>query len=78
MYALDIDDCAPNPCMNGGACTDGIDSSNCTCVAGFNGTNCETSELYVVFTVLVSCLNSLRNRFQMYRRMTIVQKFGRY
>ena len=38
---LDIDDCAPNPCQNDGSCTDGVDSHNCTCVAGFSGTDCE-------------------------------------
>ena len=56
IYALDIDDCAPNPCKNGATCTDGVDSYSCTCVAGFNGTNCGTSELTVVFTFLLdSC-----------------------
>ncbi|XP_060595177.1 fibropellin-1-like, partial [Ruditapes philippinarum] len=38
----DIDDCNPNPCQNGAACTDGVDSYTCTCVAGYTGTNCET------------------------------------
>ena len=49
---LDIDDCAPNPCQNGGTCTDGVDSYNCTCVAGFIGINCGTSEFCVVFTFI--------------------------
>ena len=47
IYALDIDDCAPSPCQNGGTCTDGVDSYNCICVAGINGTNCEISEFCV-------------------------------
>ena len=38
-----IDDCAPNPCQNGGTCIDGINYYNCTCVVGFNGTDCETN-----------------------------------
>ena len=47
FYPLDIDDCAANPCQNGGSCTDGVDSFNCTCVAGFSGTICGTSEFRV-------------------------------
>ena len=35
------DDCASNPCKNGGSCTDGVNSYTCTCAAGWNGTTCE-------------------------------------
>ena len=38
---LDIDDCASNPCENGGTCNDDVDSYTCECVPGFNGPNCE-------------------------------------
>eukprot|EP01051_Picozoa_sp_SAG22_P007766 SAG22_NODE_558_length_9115_cov_15.267524_4_plen_1578_part_01 len=38
----DDDDCSPNPCQNGGACTDGLGSYTCSCTAGHNGDNCET------------------------------------
>ena len=44
MFVLDIDNCDPNPCQNGGACTDGVNTHTCTCVAGFEGDNCETGE----------------------------------
>ncbi len=40
----DIDDCASNPCQNGGACTDGVDSYTCDCSGtGYVGDDCETN-----------------------------------
>eukprot|EP00057_Strongylocentrotus_purpuratus_P031399 XP_784490.3 PREDICTED: fibropellin-1 [Strongylocentrotus purpuratus] len=42
MCEININDCSPNPCTNGGSCTDGVDSFTCTCVAGFTGNMCET------------------------------------
>ena len=48
MYAhyllSDIDDCAGNPCQNGGTCSDGVDSHTCTCITGYTGSTCETSK----------------------------------
>ena len=41
---LDTDDCYPNPCLNNGACTDGVNDYNCTCVPGFVGKNCSNSK----------------------------------
>lgn len=38
---IDIDECSPNPCKNGGLCTDGINGFNCTCLHGWRGDNCE-------------------------------------
>jgi hypothetical protein len=35
-----IDDCDPNPCDNGGVCTDGIDAFACACASGFVGATC--------------------------------------
>ena len=40
----DVNDCSPNPCQNGGTCTDGVNSYTCSCAAGFTGDNCRTSE----------------------------------
>lgn len=37
----DIDDCAGNPCMNGGECVDQVDSFRCICPVGFAGEMCE-------------------------------------
>jgi hypothetical protein len=38
---VDVDDCASNPCQNGGACDDGVNSYTCHCAPGFTGQNCE-------------------------------------
>ncbi|XP_061264496.1 coagulation factor IX [Bos javanicus] len=38
---VDGDQCESNPCLNGGMCKDDINSYECWCQAGFEGTNCE-------------------------------------
>ncbi|XP_019639856.1 PREDICTED: fibropellin-3-like isoform X2 [Branchiostoma belcheri] len=51
MYALcadlDIDECASNPCQNGGTCQDGINSYSCSCPTGFHGDHCESDPDHV-------------------------------
>ena len=37
---VNIDECAPEPCLNGGACEDLIEAFNCTCTTGFEGPTC--------------------------------------
>ncbi|XP_072021346.1 uncharacterized protein [Amphiura filiformis] len=39
----DANDCGLSPCLNGGSCTDGLDTYTCACATGFEGTNCETN-----------------------------------
>lgn len=43
LYA-DGDQCKPPPCLNGGACEDGISSYVCWCKPDFSGKNCEIGE----------------------------------
>jgi hypothetical protein len=44
--AENVDECGSAPCLNSGACTDGIDSFSCACVAGFaNGVTEQTCEV---------------------------------
>ncbi|XP_035685536.1 cartilage intermediate layer protein 2-like [Branchiostoma floridae] len=38
----DIDECASDPCNNGGTCTDRVNGYTCDCAEGYEGDNCET------------------------------------
>jgi Notch-like protein len=40
----DIDECAADPCTNGGTCVDKINDYTCNCVAGYTGKTCATSK----------------------------------
>ncbi|XP_034858818.1 coagulation factor VII isoform X2 [Mirounga leonina] len=40
----DGDQCASNPCRNGGTCEDQLQSYICFCLDGFQGRNCETNK----------------------------------
>ena len=50
--SADIDECSPDPCENGGTCTDGINSYTCACIPGYDGANCSTSELYSITQII--------------------------
>ena len=39
---VDIDDCASDPCQNGGTCTDKVNAFSCACASGYEGDTCET------------------------------------
>jgi len=39
-----IDDCDPNPCENGGNCTDEVNTFTCDCEEDFTGMRCEESK----------------------------------
>jgi hypothetical protein len=42
VNCTNIDECASNPCQNGGTCVDNVLQYTCTCPAGYSGTSCET------------------------------------
>ena len=42
---VEIDECSPNPCKNGGSCTYLVNGFSCSCVAGYTGEYC-TSGVY--------------------------------
>ena len=41
--SLDINDCDPNPCQNGGECIDEVNDYTCECTSDWTGENCELS-----------------------------------
>ena len=45
---VNVDDCAANPCQNGGTCFDFVNDYKCYCHAGFMGRNCERTKLWSV------------------------------
>ena len=58
FYPLDIDECASDPCQNGGTCVDKINRYNCECEDGYTGTNCETGQYSIsilIFNQHVPC-----------------------
>ena len=61
---VDINECSPNPCKNGGSCTDLVNGFSCSCVAGYNGDDCSNgmyhSEHNILHTYLYYDLMQLR------------------
>jgi hypothetical protein len=45
----DIDECAINPCQNGGECMDQVNDYMCTCAGGYTGDLCETGMTELLF-----------------------------
>ena len=48
LIYLDINDCEPNPCQNGGVCVDGNNDHTCNCVTGYGGDNCEIGKFSIM------------------------------
>ena len=42
---VDINECDSGPCLNGATCADFVNFYTCDCVAGYTGTDCETSKI---------------------------------
>ena len=40
----DIDECASDPCLNGGFCSDQTNGYTCFCPQGFSGARCEQNK----------------------------------
>ena len=48
LFSSDFNDCAGSPCLNGGTCTDGVNSFTCQCLPGYQGTRCEISKCFQI------------------------------
>ncbi|CAB1334897.1 unnamed protein product, partial [Coregonus sp. 'balchen'] len=46
---IDTDSCDPNPCLNGGNCTDHGPAFTCACPMGFNGPTCNDTHVDTLF-----------------------------
>lgn len=51
LYPTDVDECASDPCENGGTCVDGMNSYTCMCPDGYTGPTCGISKLVFEQTV---------------------------
>ena len=49
---IDIDDCEPSPCKNGGTCEDRINDYKCTCATGYKGKSCEISKYFLLVNLI--------------------------
>lgn len=43
LCQTEINECASNPCRNGGTCKDALNGFSCFCLAGFSGAVCQTN-----------------------------------
>lgn len=44
LILVDIDDCADQPCQNGGTCIDSVNDYSCNCVDGYTGKDCSVGK----------------------------------
>ena len=56
MFPLDTNDCIPQPCKNGGACTDKVNAYTCTCIPGYAGGDCQTGMLNILIILILLCI----------------------
>ena len=62
-YIVGVDDCASQPCQNGGICTNEVHGHRCSCEPGDTGDECQTSEhIYFVRLGVRSLANASRAR----------------
>ena len=41
VVCIVIDDCESSPCLNGGSCSNQLNSFHCSCLGGYYGTTCK-------------------------------------
>ena len=42
VFVVDINECDSYPCLNGGTCSDGVNSFSCVCAPEITGRTCDT------------------------------------
>ena len=57
----DFNECEGTPCLNGGSCTDEVNSFKCTCADGYEGITCETGTVSLSAYVLIFLMYKLWN-----------------
>ena len=57
LSVVNIDDCQPNPCKNGGSCTDKVNGYECKCEPGWSGDQCQCRATYLALTLTRFDLN---------------------
>ena len=59
-YFVDINECASNPCQNGGSCQDGTNRYTCRCLPGYAGSRCQVGKFIILINKYerFSCFNS--------------------
>ena len=51
LFTKDTNDCNPDPCQNGGTCTDALNDYSCKCTPGYEGKNCTESKYRHILTL---------------------------
>ena len=59
MFSKEINECASNPCMNGGTCTDLINMFQCMCRDSIGGATCNEGMLDISPSKLFACIGTL-------------------
>ena len=49
FYFSDVNECSAGPCHNGGTCTNTFGSYKCTCVKGYQGSDCSKGNCFKYF-----------------------------
>ncbi len=80
IFITETNECASNPCNNGGTCTDGLNQFTCTCVPGWSGIACEISKyissyIHVCKPVMTFMMNTLFSMNLIFDPLTLYQSY---